>query len=254
MKLSLLLAVAGLPVLSSASTVLFSHVGSTNPTSQGWSRTTTTTVVGEAYNDNGREVWRVYDPGYASGGTNLSYSATLNASLLGSVMEAGWELSSTLSVPVDDPADTIARAAGSNIWVGFIANESGGGRRIWALMFGRTDTGETLVSTYGGGSSLTLDPGYHSYSIQYDPITTLATVRIDGEVWKTYSGATLAGSGSNQVYWGDNSGQTTVVPPRSAYYESVTFSIAPEPGRALLLGLGALVATCRRRRHRHRDA
>lgn len=243
----LLLAAAGLPLLSPAATLLFSHAGSTNPADEGWTRTSTTTVVGEAYNDNGRDVWRIHDPGYATGGTSLNYAQSMNAAMVSTVMEAGWELSATLSVPVDDPDDTIARAASGNIWVGFIINETAG-RRIWAFNFGRSETGDTLVTTYGGGSPMTLDPGYHTYSIRYDPVTELAAVSIDGEVWKTYGGATLAGSGANQVYWGDNSGQNAVVPARTAYYEAVSFAMAPEPGRMLLLGIGAMCLAGRRRR------
>lgn len=244
---------SALPLTSLASTVLFSHSGSTNPSTEGWNRTSTTTVEAGAYTDNGHEVWRVYDPGLAAGSgvyTNLTYVASLNAALKDSVIESGWQLSATLSMPTDDPNDSIAWSNGSNTWVGFIVNDGDtGNRRAWALTFGRDVDGKTLLSAYGSGGALTLDPGYHDYSMLYDPLTSLATITVDGEVWKTYTGGVISGTGTNQVYWGDNNGQSATQTPRAAYYESIELSIAPEPSRLAFLLLGAAgLCTARRRR------
>lgn len=247
----LLLSLLFIPLGSAASTILFSHSGSANPTTEGWSRTSTSNVVASAYNDNGREVWRVYDAGLTTSANNLNYSASLNAAAVASVMDSGWELSATLSVPVDDPDHSIAMAAGSNIWIGFIINGSATTRRAWAFMFGRAENGDTLVSTYGSGSAVTLSPGYHDYSMVYDPATALVTVSIDGEFWKTYAGSSSSGNSTQQVYWGDNSGQTVTQPGRAVYYESVQFAAVPEPSRALLAGLGIAFLGFRRRRGRH---
>jgi hypothetical protein len=248
--LLLLLCLAALPLGSAASTILLSHSGSNNPTTEGWSRPANSNVVAEAYNDNGREVWRVYDAGVSTSNNNLSYSSTLNDAAVASVMDSGWELSATLSVPGDDPDHSIAMAAGSNIWVGFIINESPTNRRAWALMFGRAANGDTLVSTYGSGTARTLSPGYHDYSMVYDPVTALVTVSIDDEVWKTYAGGSLANNSTQQVYWGDNSGQTVTQPGRAAYYESIQFSSVPEPSRMLYMGFGIALLGVRRRRGR----
>lgn len=239
-----------MPLCSAASTILFSHSGSANPTTEGWSRTSTSNVVAEAFNDNGREVWRVYDAGLTTSANNLNYSASLNAAAVASVMDTGWELSATLSVPADDPDHSIALAVGSNMWIGFIINDSATTRRAWAFMFGRTAEGDTLVNTYGpgGGSSLTLSPGYHDYSMVYDPATALVTVSVDGEFWKTYAGASSTGNSTQQVYWGDNSGQTSTQPGRAVYYESVQFAAIPEPSRAVFMGLGVAFLGFRRRR------
>ncbi|MEN3942377.1 PEP-CTERM sorting domain-containing protein [Prosthecobacter sp. SYSU 5D2] len=244
----LLVSLIALPLGSAASTVLLSHSGSANPTTQGWSRASTSNVVAGAYNDNGREVWRVYDAGLTTSANNLNYSGTLNAATVASVMDSGWELSATLRVPEDDPDHSIAMAAGSNIWIGFIINETDTNRRAWAFMFGRAENGDTLVSTYGSGTPRTLAPGYHDYSMVYDPATALVTVSIDGEFWKTYAGASSSSNGTQQVYWGDNSGQTSTQPGRAAYYESVQFASVPEPSRLLLLGLGIAILGFHRRR------
>lgn len=243
--LPVLLSLICLPLGAAASTVLFSYTGGSAPSTQGWGGTTTSTVVGEAFNDNGRQVWRVYDPGLAavSGSvvTNRTYGTTISESQKNSVIDQGWELSATLSIPTNDPAGGSVIGVSSNIWVGFIANEEAG-RRLWALQWGRAANGDTLVSAYGVSGTLTLAPGYHDYSMIYNPLTELVTISVDGTVWKTYSGGVLTGSGTNQVYWGDNNGQNTVQDPRAAYYESVTFSttVVPEPSRMLLMVIGGI--------------
>jgi len=135
-----------------AATLLFSHNGSTDPTTEGWSRSTaTTTVTGAAYDDDGTAVWRVTDPGNSSGGTGLYYFRTMNATTLDTVMTSGWELSATISVPTDDPTSGIAWGVDSNTWLGFAATE-GAGRRYWALMFGRDASGNTRVTAAGSAA------------------------------------------------------------------------------------------------------
>lgn len=239
------------PCAAHSATVLFSHNGSADPATEGWNRsTTTTTVTGTAYDDDGTAVWKVTDPGNSTGGTSLYYHAAMNATVLSTAMTSGWELSATLSIPTDDPTSGVAWTTTGNTWLGFIANESAGVRRYWALIFGRAANGDTLVAANGFGTARTLSPGYHDYSLVYDPVTTQVTISIDGEVWQTgYTGSTT-GAGSNTVYWGDNSGQTAVIPPRSTYYESVQFSIgaAPEPSRFFLLASGLFTLQFRRRR------
>lgn len=238
------------PCAAHSATVLFSHTGSNNPATEGWSRSTsTTTVIGEAYNDNGTPVWRITDPGGSSGGTNLYYITTLNASSLNTVMTSGWELSATISVPNDYPTSGEAWGVDSNIWLGFAATE-GAGRRYWALTFGRDASGNTRVTAAGSATTKTLTPGYHDYSLVYDPVTARVTISIDGEVWQTSNNGATASAGTNMLYWGDNNGQSSIIPKRSAYYESVQFSIgvAPEPSRLLLLAAGAMMVCGRRKR------
>lgn len=248
MKCLLLIAVLTTPAGAWASTLLYSHTGAANPTTEGWIRTSTTTVVAEAFDDDGRDVWRVYDPGLSSGGTSLTYAAVMNATLASATMASGWDLSATLSIPTDDPSIGSAIGTDSNAWVGLIVNETPTNRRAWALMFGRAANGDTLVAAYGVSGTRTLSPGYHDYSLIYDPVTALATITIDGEVWKTYAGSSIAGNGTQQVYWGDNNGQSTIIPPRTVYYESIQFSTVPEPSRMLLIGLGVIPSILRRKR------
>ncbi|WP_157210948.1 PEP-CTERM sorting domain-containing protein [Verrucomicrobium spinosum] len=241
-----------------AATVLYSHEGATDPTTEGWAKSASgaTTIVTSAYTDtadSNRESWRIYDPGEASGGTGLYYQAVLTAPKTADILSTGWEYNATLKVPTLDPNENTAWSTGSNTWVGFLAANDGlGNRRAWALMFGRNATGGTVVSLFGG-TSRTLDPGYHDYSMVYDPTTKLATVSIDGEVWLTnYAGSNQgAAAGSNLVYWGDNNSQSASQTARAAYYESVEFiqySTAPEPGRMLLFSSALVVWAMRRRR------
>lgn len=239
------------PCAAHSATVLFSHTGSADPTTEGWSRSaTTTTITGTAYDDDGTAVWKVTDPGYSTGGTGMYYGATMNSTILSNAMTTGWELSATLSIPTDDPNSNEAWTTNGNTWLGFIANESAGVRRYWALVFGRAANGDTLVAANGSGPTKTLAPGYHDYSMVYDPVTAKVTISIDGEVWQTgYVGSTT-GIGSNSVYWGDNSAQSTTITARSTYYESVQFSVGvvPEPSRLFLLGFSLMLLGSNRRR------
>ena len=246
-----------------AATVLLSHQGSTDPTTEGWARSTggstPANMISSAYDDNGTAVWRIEDTGTATTGTGLYFQATMNATKTTEVLTNGWELSSTMKLPSADPNSSTAWATGSNTWVGYlVANDGLGVRRGWALVFGRNTSGQTLVNLYKAGTpvSRTLDSGYHDYSIFYDPVTHLATVLIDGVVWVTdYAGNDLgAPAGNNQVYWGDNNAQSTLQTGRAAYYESVQFTqlaAAPEPSRAMLL-LMAWAAWCWPRARRKR--
>lgn len=259
-SLPLLLSLALLSYLpaAQASTPLFSFEGSAAPNTQGWTSGGTTNVIGSTYNDNGTSVWRIYDPGTAAvPGTlsNLTYAATLGAALKDSVMSSGWELSATIKVPEADPTTGEAWGNGSNTWVGFIANNAAtGNRQLWALQWGRDAQGNTLLSSYGVSGTLVLTPGYHDYSIVYDPLTALATISVDGEVWRsTYAGGPIAGTGTNQVYWGDNNSQPSAQPARSAYYAAVNFAVTtttvPEPSRlVLLLAAGCIWVTYRKRK------
>lgn len=241
-----------------AATVLYSHQGATDPTTEGWTKSTSaaTTIVTSAYTDTAdgnRESWRIHDPGAASGGTGLYYQAILTAPKAADILSTGWEYNATLKVPTLDPNENTLWTTGSNTWVGFlVANDGLGNRRAWALMFGRSATGDTVVSLFGG-SSKTLTPGYHDYSMVYDPTTKLATVSIDGTVWlSNYAGSNQgAAAGSNLLYWGDNNAQSATQTARAAYYESVEFiqySAVPEPGRLLLLSSALVVWALRRRR------
>lgn len=241
-----------------AATVLYSHQGSTDPTTEGWAKSASgaTTIVTSAYTDtadSNRESWRIYDPGATSGGTGLYYQTSLTAPKVTDILSTGWEYNATIKVPTLDPNENVAWPTGSNTWVGFLAaNDGSGNRRAWALMFGRNATGGTIVSVFGG-TNRTLAPGYHDYSMVYDPTTKLTTVSIDGEVWLTdYAGSNQgAAGGSSLLYWGDNNAQSLPQTARAAYYESVEFiqySAVPEPGRMLLLSSALVVWALRRRR------
>lgn len=245
-------------------TLLLSHEGAADPTTEGWVRTpATTTLTGSAYTETIDDVavpsWRIEDPGASSGGTNLYYYATMTGTKTTEMLASGFELSGTIKVPSTDPSENVAWSLGSNTWLGYlVANDGMNIRRAWALIFGRSATGQTLVATFQNGgqtvNSRTLDSGYHDYSIIYNPETRLSTVLVDGEVWVTdYTGNNLgASAGNNQVYWGDNNGQSSSQPSRAAYYESVQFSqldSVPEPGRALLLASALAACLMQRRRY-----
>lgn len=241
-----------------AATVLYSHQGATDPTTEGWAKSTSsaTTIVTSAYTDvadNYRQSWRIYDPGATSGGTGLYYQTSLTAPKVTDILSTGWECNATVKIPTLDPNENAAWTTGSNTWVGFLAaNDGSGNRRAWALMLGRNATGGTIVSVFGG-TNKTLSPGYHDYSMVYDPATKLTTVSIDGEVWLTdYAGSNQgAAGGSSLLYWGDNNAQSLPQTARAAYYESVEFiqySAVPEPGRMLLLSSALVVWALRRRK------
>ncbi len=234
-----------------AATLLFSHQGANNPTSEGWTFSGTV-ETGPVTNDleTGLDAWRVYEQGggVAHAGT---YNKTLTSTQLSDALLTGWTLDATIRYVAPDPL--VALSPNNNAWCTFLVDEGVAGKRdLYGLFFGNDAQGNTQVRLYSTGATYTLAPGYHDYKIVWDPLTQLASFFIDGELKVSdYGGSTIDNPGTSRVYWGDNT--TTIVNDgRGAHYAYVGLSVGPasvpEPGRSLLLvvALGSCLALRRR--------
>lgn len=232
-----------------ASTLLFSHEGAANPTTEGW--TFSGTVQTGAITDDqgsGVDAWKVYEQGGSNSGT---YNKTLTTGQLSEALQIGWTLDATIRFVPPDPL--VATSLGNNAWCTLLIDEGVTGKRdLYGLYFGNDLSGNTLVRLYATGATYTLDPGYHDYRISWDPATQLASFFIDGVLRASdYGGSTIDNTGTSRVYWGDNT-TTAITPGRGAHYAYVGLSTGvaavPEPSRMALLMLAASVGIFRRRR------
>ncbi len=232
-----------------ASTLLFSHEGAANPTTEGW--TFSGTVQTGAITDDlgsGVDAWKVYEQGGSNSGT---YNKTLTTNQLSEALQIGWTLDATIRFVPPDPL--VATSLGNNAWCTLLIDEGVTGKRdLYGLYFGNDLSGNTLVRLYATGATYTLDPGYHDYRISWDPATQLASFFIDGVLRASdYAGSTIDNTGTSRVYWGDNT-TTAVTSGRGAHYAYVGLSsgvaAVPEPGRMGLLMLAAAAGLFRRRR------
>jgi len=232
-----------------ASTVLFNHTGAANPTTEGWT-TSGSSENGAIVDDlgTGIDAWKVIEQG---GANSRTYNQTLTTTQLSDALLTGWTLDATIRfVPPDPLAST---ALSNNAWCTFLVDEGvAGSRDLYGIYFGCDVDGNTLVRLYSTGATYTLTPGYHDYSLVWDPVTQLASFFIDGELKVSdYVGSTITNSGTSRVYWGDNT-TTNATTERGAHYSYVGFSIgtaaAPEPNKILLLGVALVAVVTRRRR------
>lgn len=249
--------------LPAATVLQVQHIGSNDPRTEGFSgpSPTATNVITQAVTVGGTAAWSITDPGIAPDGksNNNNYTKTFTDAQLVSLLQNGWSMSATVSIPNDTPTIGVAWNADSQAWVGAyykhaptIEGIATATQRIaWGLMLGRDAAGKTLASLYlSGKPSITLDPGFHTYEWFYNPLTKLASVYVDGQYWTDYAGTISTTGTINQFYWGDNNGQSAATNlPRTAYYSHVLYSIAPEPSKTLLstLALGWLVLRRKRR-------
>lgn len=237
---------------ASASTLLLSHTGATNPTTEGWTFSGTV-ETGAILNDQdmGIDAWRVYEQGggVAHSGT---YNKTLTTTQLSDALLTGWTMDATIRFVPPNPL--VATSASNNAWCTFLVDEGVAGKRdLYGFFFGNDASGNTLVRLYSTADTFVVSAGYHDYRLAWDPATGLASFFIDGEFKASYAGTTIDNTGTTRVYWGDNT--TGIVNDgRGAHYAYVGLSVgtavtmAPEPSRMVLLLLASLVGIMRRKR------
>lgn len=230
------------------STLLFSHQGAANPTTQGWTFSGTV-QTGAVVNDqeSGIDAWRVYEQGGTNAGT---YNKTLTTTQLSDALSTGWTLDATIRyVP---PDDLIKLDPTNNAWCTLLIDEGVAGKRdLYGLYFGNDAEGNTDVRLFGASQAFKVTPGYHDYQLIWDPSTSLASFYIDGELkLEGYGGGTIDNTGTSRVYWGDNT-TTNAAVGRGAHYSYVGLTIGtaviPEPNRMCLFVMGAGTLLRRRR-------
>lgn len=244
-----LLVCLGMLLLRSAhaATLLFSHAGAVNPTTEGWTFSGGV-QTGAIINDQqtGVDAWKVYEQGGTNAGT---YNKTFTTTQLADALVTGWTLDATIRYVPPDPL--VATILNNNAWCTVLMDEGVTGKRdLYGLYFGNDAQGNTLVRLYAGATTYTVGPGYHDYRISWDPGTQLASLFIDGELKLTdYAGGTIDNTGTSRVYWGDNT-TTAATPGRGAHYSYVGLTVGtaavPEPNRVLFMALAAGVMLMRR--------
>lgn len=241
-----------LPPTEAAST-LISYAPTSAPTTQGWGISTTSShLTSGLYQDGDRTVWSMTDPGNATGGGKTAHQYfyyNVSANQHQQMFSQGWRLKGVMNLLDEDPNDRVALSADRNSWMAYIYNLPGGtARNMFGISIGRHSDGRIQVSTYQGGSSIYLDPGYHEYEIRYDAMAEQGAVYIDGVFWKDYQETNLASAGQNRVYWGDNYNQTSSMVGRTTLFGDLSLNLVPEPSKGLLFLLGSMALCLRRRR------
>ena len=240
------------PALASAGTILAFQSGATDPTSGGWTKTapactgpggcSPNPTSGAVPNDLGTTpAWNVTDPSTEQGGL-LNYYKHMNPSDLALAAVNGWVLD--VNVRVTDGPSTAPNPAV------FVSFETATAR--YALFFGTNPIGAASVAVSVGQdpntgnliSGATYDtngPGYHDYSLVYDPT-------LGGQVELFVDGVKRIGNYFGDTYvplsrivWGSDSSDFT----GSANFASVSFTVndspsAPEPDTLLMLATGML--------------
>jgi hypothetical protein len=228
--------------------LIFEHLGSTNPTAEGWNQLgpfTGATFAGPVTNDLGLGImaWSTFD-GSTLDGSYIDYFQNPTPSQQLSA-DSGWNLSTTMRVvnSPDSPDESIFSAffTGSRSYLlGWGSDAAGDPIVLLATAFTPTGpTGPTFtLSGYG--------PGYHVYDLFADSTTAGATLVVDGNVIATgYMGAATAFPAT--VDWGAGASLTV----GHGHFSRVAFSVGessvPEPGGLSLMFIGATAVMLRRR-------
>ncbi len=221
-----------------AYSVLFEHIGNTDPTNEGWSKGPGVGVTcGEVTNDGGYDAWYVSDPS-TSDDTYLSYSKTLTDSQKSNAA-TGWKMEATLRV--------VSGSTGvyQSLYIGY-----SDGNKHWLLYFDTNAAGDPIVIASNGlDEPLTytltgLGSTYHEYSLRYDPVEHSADLFVDDILCiEDYMGY-YDPKDDAKFSWGAGSSNGT----GCVNYSAVRFSAAPIPGSMLLLGSGLLGLVGIRRR------
>ncbi|MFK7897863.1 MAG: N,N-dimethylformamidase beta subunit family domain-containing protein [Myxococcota bacterium] len=184
-----------------------------NSSGAGAGALTTDTVAGvagvsvwHADGSSGRAVWEI-DPSDA---------------LVAHVAQNGWRI------------ESIVRVLGGN----FVTDYYADGSQRFLPILGRAPNGDLNVQLEGGGSYVLASgeaaDDYHEHVVVFNPLTGLATYYFDGAAIETWAGSPTA---QRQVTFGQ--GSTPIA--GEAYYRSMRFEPAPEPGFAMALGVGVVL-------------
>jgi hypothetical protein len=242
--------VAGILALGASTaqaTGIIAHVGSNNPTDEGWTFNNSGTVVGsvgggtETTASGSHDYWQIQDLS-SSGGR--SYTMPLGVADLA----GDWRLEASLRV-VESPANpgttivggtSIIVADGANYWSFYLSNSEVGPVN---------DTRTSLVRTW----SMDTQSDYHDYVIQFShngagSADDTADFFVDGVlVFDDVGRSGLWNTSSSLVYFGPNSTLGT----SDAKFEYVCFNgcsapPVPAPSSLWLLGSGFLAFRARR--------
>lgn len=221
--------------------VVILHNGNTDPTSQGWvdsGGSQTASPVTEM----GVDAWSVDDSSTA-GGSFKAYLHQLSNAQISQAMSQGWTLSTRVRVvDVDDTVDfsVSANFNADTINYGFAFGSQADGDPIVMLptsFDGLVPDGLAFALEGSGG-------GYHQYDLVFDPDSNTADLFVDGiERISDYGGYTFV-SGEERISWGAQQSNSI----GHGNFNSVVFSVVPEPSAVLLVLTASMVIGTGRRR------
>ncbi len=225
-------------VLTGQSAVVFNHSGNANPTTEGWSEIGAGIGVttGPVTNDlgTGLDSWFVRDTSVVTNSA-IQYVATPSPTIHVQAATLGWTLSANVRM--------VESSVGSfgGMFADYLTDTV-----AFTMFFDREPDGDPRVLLYGHGS-YTLDGvgdgAYHLFELVYDPTEGSADLFVDGvERLSNYTG--LA-SGDNRIGWGASGSTET----GRGHFNSVSFTVVPEPSHTAWVGIlvGATMVSRRRR-------
>jgi hypothetical protein len=243
--LSLAALIVSLPTERAGADFAFSHTGSTDPTTEGFSQhqINSASTFGPIANDLGRAAWSIAGTGTSSQG--WYQTGAFSAGQLADIAAQGFVLTFEARV-----VQGLAQAYDSveHVTIGGAVVELS---RRYDVFLGLDSNGDTVVVlptsvsiTTGGqismpGPSYTLTgsgSSYHNYQLVYDPGTELADLYVDGILrLEDYAGHSSFVH-NRGLLWGAHSGG-------QANFSFVELASIPEPSAFLYLGLLALLGT-----------
>ncbi len=224
---------------SLASTVVFSHLGSNDPTTEGWIVEPVALVLGDrptvgpVINDNGtgNDAWSI-DDNSTFLGTNYFYTQSPGIEDNNQAKLSGWTLNANLRIGDND--DSVGNA-------GSIILEFADGATSYRMAFGSQSNGDPTILLWDGGTDGSINAtgteyilqnggaGYHSYEMVYSPVANSVDLFIDGvERISDYGG--VESTLFNRVAWGSASSSDTGL----SNWNSVEWSVTPVPIPATL--------------------
>lgn len=221
--------------------IIFSHTGSTDPTTEGWSASVGSSVSAVGAINGSTPVWRVVDIGTEPGST-LTYTVNPSAPQVADAAARGWTLTVQFDLLSSESLSTHAA----------LYND---GATAWGMQFGTSMDGDPTVQLQGG-SLFELDgagsSGLHLYQLVYDPGFSRADLFVDSNLAVSgYMGQGFVFPAA--IQWGASNGGLT----GQGDYDVVLFDIhpVPEPSTYALLAFASLAFVgyqWRKKRRRNR--
>ena len=224
---------------SAAAAVNLSHVGATDPLTEGFIADGAgfSVTTGPIINDlgSGKDAW-IVDDNSTVGGSVLIYRGEIyDAPTMASILSSGWRLSTEVRI--------VSGTAGAFYGTGISFRT---GSRAFIMGFDVDSDGDPFIDLLDG-NTYTLEgvgnTGYHTYEFVYDPISATADFYVDGvERISNYAG--VADTFDARVAWGGFASNGT----GQANFHSVSFTEVPEPSSyGYVMGLAVLLCLAKRR-------
>jgi len=219
---------------SGQGTVLAQHLGSSDPTTEGFSLSVSSDgSVGPVSNDHGFDAWQTHN----NGGGFAYYVQALSPQQQAQVAGSDWVMSASLRI-VSPSSLGVADALTT-------------GSELFQLFFGSTPNGDPFVQIDSPGNPKFVLTGagstYNTYQLKYDSMSGTAGLWVDG-VEEANNIPGIPNIQTAEAFWGlgQSAGPT-------ANWSQFSLTAVPEPSTTclLLFGGGAMALRLRARRPSH---